>query len=78
MARRPTRFERSLREIHGDSFDFVEVQPRQWRDRSYPERISVWWANATPLERFSRIWWWTVCGVVGGGLGACTTVFFFG
>jgi hypothetical protein len=29
----------------------------------------MWWAQATPLERFGRIWWWAVCFLVGSLFG---------
>lgn len=78
MARRPTRFERGLREIHGETLDFVEVQPRQWRRPSSPVYVSLNPQHADPAACFFRVWLWVVIGVVGLGLTSCVGVFFFG
>jgi hypothetical protein len=53
--------------FQADRYSFTERGRR--RDRSLFAAVPQWWSEATPLARFSRVWWWGICAVVGVSLG---------
>lgn len=52
----------------------MKVEGKRRRAARRPP-LRLWWAQATPVERFTRVVWWSMCGVAGFGFGAVAMAF---
>jgi len=56
----------------GHHFQADRYGPRERMARQWFKR---WWSQATPFERFFRLWWWGMCGLMGLAAGMVTVAF---
>jgi len=83
MPKRTPALEREIAEFHGVRPVEVEVfeddaalyrARRRERMQQVPRRAAaipfkLWWADATPFQRFEKLWWWSFKGLGGFALG---------
>jgi hypothetical protein len=62
--------------FQADRYSFSERRRR--REKSLFAGIPGWWAEASPLARFIRVWWWGICALVGTVFGYVVVVLFAG
>lgn len=70
-----SRFPTNGRVRPGHSFQADRYSHRERMVREM-RGLRAWWRDADGLERFTRLWWWAVCFVLGVPLGVgCALIF---
>ncbi len=76
---RGSRFEREIADFHGEAPVRVIIEQAAERAPRWSYvRVRRWWIAAAPLERFFRVWLYSLIGIVGIGIGVMAAALVFG